>query len=80
MSEADTRCEMKKTILELQSLANELGDALEKSAARVEADGHIGHSLRDIYERSNARSEELLAKLDRLQTDIVKSEPPTKRS
>jgi hypothetical protein len=78
VSEADIKCEMKKTILELQSMANELGDALEKAAARVEAaDGHIGNSLRDLYERSNARSEELLAQLDRLQTEIVASEPPT---
>jgi hypothetical protein len=77
VSEADIKCEMKKTILELQGLATELGKNLETAVAQIEAtDGRIGHGLRDLYERANARSEQLLAELDRLQKDLVASKPP----
>jgi hypothetical protein len=77
VAEADIKCEMKKTILELQGLATELGKNLETAAAQIEAtDGRIGHGLRDLYERVNARSEQLLAELDRLQKDLVASKPP----
>jgi len=75
MADADIKAEMKKAILELQSLGVELNEAVEQPAANIESkDGNIGQGLRDIYDRVSARSEEILAQLDRLQ-DGLKIKP-----
>ena len=75
MADADIKAEMKKAVLELQSLGLELNEAVEQAAANIEAkDGNIGQGLRDLYDRVSARSEEILAQLDRLQ-DGLKIKP-----
>ena len=61
MADADIKAEMKKAVLELQSLSLELNEAVEQAAANIEAkDGNIGQGLRDLYDRVSARSEEFL--------------------
>ena len=37
MADADIKAEMKKTVLELQSLTGELNSALDLAAAKIEA-------------------------------------------
>ena len=75
MADADIKAEMKKAVIELQSLGVELSKALEQAAANIEAkDGAIGQGLREVYDRVSARSEEILAQLDRLQ-DGLKIKP-----
>jgi hypothetical protein len=75
MTAADTKAEMKKAILELQSLASEFNSALERTSEKIEANDTIGSSLRALYERVSARSEEILAQLDRLQDSLNTSAP-----
>ena len=67
IADADIKAEMKKAVLELQSLANELNSALDRTSAKIEANDLIGSDLKDLYERVNARSEEILTQLDRLE-------------
>lgn len=75
MADADIKAEMKKAVLELQSLASELNNALDRTSAEIEANDPIGSGLKDLYERVSARSEELLAQLDRLQDSLSTSRP-----
>ena len=75
MAAADTKAEMKKQILELQSLASEFNSALDGASAKIEANDGIGRGLRELYERISARSEELLAQLDRMQNSLDTSNP-----
>ena len=70
MADADTKAEIKKAILELQSLASELNSALEQTSAKVDANNPVSSDLRDLYERFRARSDEILAQLDRLQNSL----------
>ena len=56
MADADIKAEMKKAMLELQSLANELNSALDRTSAKIEANDLIGSGLKDLYERVNARA------------------------
>lgn len=70
MTDADTKAEMKKVILELQSLGTELNSALDLAAAKIDANQRVGSALKELYDRTNARSEELLAQLERLQTSL----------
>ena len=57
MADADIKAEMKKAVLELQSLANELNSALDRTSAKIEANDLIGSGLKDLYERVNARAQ-----------------------
>ena len=75
MADADIKAEMKKAVLELQSLANEFNSALDRTSAKIEANDPIGSGLKDLYQHVSARSEELLAQLDRLQNSLSTSAP-----
>ena len=75
MTDADTKAEIKKAIIELQSLGVELKNALDRATAKIEANKLIGSGLRDLYERFSARSEEILTQIDRLQHSLSKSRP-----
>ena len=75
MADADIKAEMKKAVLELQSLTGELNSALDLAAAKIEATDPIGSGLKELYERVSARSEELLDQLDRLQNSLNTSGP-----
>ena len=70
MADADTKAEIKKAILELKSLGVELNNALDRATAEIEANKLIVSGLRDLYERVSARSEEILAQIDRLQDEL----------
>jgi chromosome segregation ATPase len=70
MGDAYIKAEMKKAVLELLSLTAEWESALDLAAAKIEAADPIRSGLKDLYERVSARSEELLAQLDRLQTSL----------
>jgi hypothetical protein len=70
MADADIKAEMKKTVLELQSLTGELNSALDLAAAKIEATDPIESGLKELYERVTARSEELLDQLGRLQNSL----------
>ena len=75
MAAADTKAEMKKAILEIQSLVGEFNSALDRASAQIEANDGFGPGLRELYERVSARSEELLAQLDRMQKSLNPSGP-----
>ena len=75
MADADTKAEIKKAILELKSLGVEVNNALDRATAEIESDKLIGSGLRDLYDRFSARSEEILAQIDRLQHSLSKSVP-----
>ena len=70
MADADTKAEIKKAILEFQSLGVELNNALDRATEEIEANKLIGSELRDMYERVCARSDEILAQIDRLQDEL----------
>ena len=73
-SEADVKAEMKKAMIELRSLGVELTNALDRAAQNIEAkEGFMLPSLREVYQRVTARSEEILRQLDQFQDELINS-------